>query len=91
LNKILPAGSRISEEMIKKDMDEYFDTQGDRYPLDRAVELASHQIRNELLQKTDRVVFLGRTMLIIFFLLAQLIPFGIIGYYAYQNLKIHNK
>jgi len=91
LDRILPSGSRISKEMIKKDMDDYFRTEGDLYPMQRAVDLASLQIRNELLQKTPRVVFLGRTMLIMLFLLVQLIPFGIIGYCAYQDLKISNK
>ena len=91
LDRILPSGSRISKEMIKKDMDDYFRTEGNLYPMQRAVDLASLRTRNELLQKTPRVVFLGRTILIMLFLLVQLIPFGIIGYCAYQDLKISNK
>ncbi|PTN08175.1 hypothetical protein [Mangrovibacterium marinum] len=91
LDMILPSESRISKEIIKNDMDNYFRSKGEFYPIPRAVELASVQIRDELLKKTPRVVFLGRTMLIILFLLIQLIPLGIIGYCAYKNLKIANK
>ena len=90
LTILLSAKPTISNALIKKDMDDYFKTEGNIYPLERAVQLASNQIMTELLVKTPRVVRVARAILVLIFILVQIIPFGIIGYFAYKDLKIYH-
>lgn len=90
LTKLLSAKPSISVELIKKDMDDYFMTGNNIYPVERAINLAARQIRGELLSQTKRIVYLARSILIVLFILIQAIPFGFIGYCAYQDLKIFN-
>lgn len=58
------------------------------YPAERAVDLASVYLQISLAEKAHRVVLIGRVGVFIAFLLLQAIPFGIIGYAAYQDIKI---
>lgn len=91
LTLLLSARPTISNELIRKDMNYYFKKEGNIYPLERAVQLASNQIMTELLKKTPRVVRVARTILFLIFVLVQTIPFGIIGYFAYKDLKIYHQ
>jgi hypothetical protein len=54
---------------------------------DHAVDLATRLIRGALVPQTDRAVYLSRTTAILLFLLFQAIPFSVIGYAAYKDLK----
>ena len=58
------------------------------YPAERAVDLASAYLQISLADKAHRVVLIGRVAVLLAFLLLQAIPFGIIGYVAYQDLNI---
>lgn len=58
------------------------------YQVKDAVRLVAKTIREDLEKQAPRVVKLSRIILVILFLLVQLIPFGLIGYAAYKNLKI---
>lgn len=73
-------------------LEELYQVKGNKNPSQYqaawAVELASENIRNQLEKRVKRVKFLARTGLTLLFLLLQLIPFGIIGFLAYRNLKI---
>ena len=64
-------------------------SEGDNmYPAERAVDLASAYLQISLAEKAHRTVLIGRVVVFIAFLLLQAIPFGIIGYAAYQDLNI---
>jgi hypothetical protein len=86
LSKIIWTSSKVPEEVIKKDMYEYFKT-NPAYPPQRAIELASNYIKEGLIQQTPRVVTFARLILIVLFIFVQLIPFGLIGYSAYRDIK----
>jgi len=87
LSKIIWANPEVPQEIINKDMNDYFTTNS-TYPPQRAISLASNQIKAGLILQTPRVVTIARATLIVLFFLLQLIPFGLIGYSAYKDIKI---
>lgn len=60
------------------------------YKISDAVALVSKTIRQDLISQTPRVVKLSRLVLFLLFIVIQCIPFGLIGYAAYRDLKIVN-
>jgi len=87
LSKIIWTNSQVPQEIINEDMNEYFTTNS-TYPPQRAISLATNQIKSSLILQTPRVVTLARSTLIVLFFLLQLIPFGLIGYAAYKDIKV---
>jgi hypothetical protein len=61
---------------------------GATYGCQHGVKLLSNLYQGELHDKVPRIVRLARICLIAAFLLIQSIPFGIIGYSAYKNIKV---
>ena len=62
-------------------------TQTKYYQAAWAVDLASENIKKQLHKRVKRVKFLARTGLTLVFIVLQLIPFGLIGFMAYRDLK----
>jgi hypothetical protein len=60
---------------------------GRTYPISRYFTLAGQQIQEELGPQTPRVVGSARRWLAALFLLAQALPFGLIGWAAYRDLQ----
>ncbi len=89
LSKILWAGSSPPKQAITKDVDDFFKTPPHKktYPTQRAIELATRLISEELTRQIPQIVFLSRLLLIGFFFIIQLIPFSLIGWAAYRDLK----
>ena len=88
LDRMLRARPGISEEAITNDIHEFFrTTSASVYPLHRAIVIAAEHIRDNLLQQSPETVRKTRRILIALFLAVQMIPFGIIGYCAYKDLK----
>jgi hypothetical protein len=89
LSKILWASADIPAKSIDRKMTEFFQrNRGKDFNLQEAVTLAGEEIRSGLQTQTPRVVTVARTVLVVLFLVVQLIPFGIIGYAAYKDLKV---
>jgi len=89
LSKILWARWDIPAKLIDKKATEFFRANpGAMYPAREAVNIAAEEIKSGLQAQTDRIVPVARTILILLFLIVQLIPFGIIGYAAYKDLKV---
>jgi hypothetical protein len=88
LNRLLKVRAGISREAIEEDIEEYFDEGHSIYPAEQAIDLAAWYIESELIAQAPTIVKKTRTVLFLLFLLIQAIPFGIIGYVAYKNLKI---
>ena len=59
------------------------------YPPQKVVALSAEEIRGQLVQQTPRAVKFGRLIAVLLFFLIQAIPFGIIGYAAYKDIKVH--
>jgi hypothetical protein len=87
LNIMLSAQPGISEDEIKDDMREYFKT-SPSYPPERAIKIAAEHIRESLREQSPKTVWKTRWILAALFVLAQMLPFGTIGYFAYKDLKI---
>ena len=88
LDKMLSARPGVSEDEILDDMQDYFRRhQGERYPLNRAVTIATDHIREGLLLQSPKTVWKTRLLLVFLFFAVQLIPFGAITYCANEDLK----
>ena len=89
LSMILNAKSDISEEVIYQDVDQFFATHPNQlYPFSNAINLAALHIKKSLDEQVDKVVPFSRKLLIVLFFLAQAIPFGLVGFEAYRDLKV---
>jgi len=85
---VWPPSEKISQGLISRDMEEYFGQYpGSTYNLSRAITLARNEVHSKLSERTPRVVTVGRWVLAGLFLTAQAIPFGLIGWAAYRDLK----
>ncbi|MFD2570169.1 hypothetical protein ACFSUS_05955 [Spirosoma soli] len=88
LSKVVWASPNVPTRIVQEDVEAYFkNKQGQVYPTERAVDLAADHIKTQLTQQAPRVVTLSRIGLVIAFLLVQLIPFGLIGYAAYTDIR----
>jgi hypothetical protein len=89
LNKMLWARSSIPTALIDQRINEFFRLNpGKTFPFSEAINIAAREIKSDLQTQTQRIVPTARLMLFLLFLVAQLIPFGIIGYAAYKDLKV---
>lgn len=88
LSKIIWSSPQIAQASLEEDIRSYFTGGNEPYNASRAIELVATKIKGELTKQTPRVVTLSRVVLIILFLIAQAIPFGLIGIAAYNSLKV---
>jgi hypothetical protein len=58
------------------------------YPPSRAIDIAASQVQKGLEPQAPRVVYAVRVSLATLFLLVQSVPFGIIGWAAYRDIKV---
>ncbi|RKD91475.1 hypothetical protein BC643_1831 [Mangrovibacterium diazotrophicum] len=89
LSRILSAKPSVSSALIQSDMTQFFEKEADLYPMNRAVRLAAGQILKEMVLQLPRVLRIARLSIVFIFCLFQLIPLGVIGYCAYQDLKLN--
>lgn len=88
LNSLLKANAGISEDVISKDITDYFKRTNDIYPAERAIKLATSYIKEGLIRQAPKTMRKARFILCMLFLLVQAIPFSVIGYVAYKDLKM---
>lgn len=89
LSHVLSLPARIPESAIVNDVNSFFAAHpGQTYMMDRAVNLTATEIKGRLDPETPKAVLYARLILTVCFLLAQGIPFGLIGFAAYQDLKV---
>lgn len=87
LSKIVRASSSDLAKSIAEDMTEFFRT-NPSIPIRRVVDTTSKTMKRDLLGQTDSVVWVAKAVLFLLFLVVQLVPFSLIGYAAYKDLKI---
>jgi hypothetical protein len=85
---ILPPEITVSQTLIQRDMAASKDKV---YNLENATNIARKQMNEELGREVPRVVTAARRWLVGLFLVAQAIPFGLIGWAAYEDLTAHRK
>ncbi len=84
------ARTEVPAQAVNDDVTAYFKTHRERsYPAPQAVTLAAGQLERGLAEQAPRVVPLSRVAVGALFLLAQAVPFGLIGWTAYRDLRVH--
>jgi hypothetical protein len=89
---IWPPMAKISTEMIQNNISSWFaQNPNGVYPLTNATFIAKDQVEVELQRQAPHVVTVARWCLVGLFFLAQAIPFALIGWAAYRDLKAHRR
>jgi hypothetical protein len=89
LSSIIQARSEVPADVLKKDIADYFATQGKTYPATKGISLVAAEVKAGLRVHLPRVVKVFRTILVGIFLAGQLLAFGLVGWAAYRDLKAH--
>ena len=89
LSLIILVKSKAASESVKRDMDRYFALNPNKpYSAETGVDLAAGIIREDLVQRSPRVVMIARVLLAAAVSVIQCISFGVIGLAAYRDLKV---
>ena len=89
---IRPDQGKVPQALIQKDMaDAKRDRPDETYAMTRATNIARKQIDQGFEQQLPRVVTVARACLVTLFFLALAIPFGLIGWAAYSDLRAHRR
>ena len=87
LSKVVWSSPGVPAETIFQDVRAWHE-RNPNYPPARAIQIAGTQIKEGLDPQAPRVIYLSRMSVIGLFALAQLIPFGLIGWAAYRDIKV---
>lgn len=79
--------AKLPAAVVRADVDGW-DFRRSDYPVGRAIDITATQIKAQLEPQAPRVVWLMRLLVVILFLIAESIPFGIIGRAAYRDIRI---
>ena len=90
LNAILSVKSDNTPEAVQKDMQRYFSGGNSSYNPDSGIEIVANNLKESLFKQAPKVVKLSRIILVILFVIVQMLPFGLISYSAYKDLKIQS-
>ena len=89
LSKVLGPRADIPADFIDQKVNEFFRLNpGETFNAHNAVSIAATKIKDGLQGQTDRLISVVRIILLALFIVAQLIPFSLIGYAAYTDLKV---
>ncbi len=86
LSKVVWSSPGVPSEVIFHDVRKWHET-NPNYPPARAIDIAANQIKEGLDPQAPRVITLSRLAVTALFLLVQAIPFGLIGWAAYRDIK----
>lgn len=84
LHRVIWKRTEVPYQRVVEDRATY---QGSQYPTNRYFIVAAREILRDVEPQTPRVVGSARRWLAVFFLLAQAVPFSVIGWAAYRDLK----
>ena len=73
---------------IEKRISQFFASESSTIPADKIVEYTAEALKTPLHEGTARVVPIARSIIIVLFILVQLVPFGLIGWAAWRDLKV---
>lgn len=89
LSAVLTVKSENTPEAIQKDMERHFaNNKNQSYIITNGIEIAAENLKESLFEQAPKVVKVSRILLVLLFFVVQLIPFGVISYSAYKDLKI---
>jgi hypothetical protein len=87
LSKVVWSSPGVPSEVIFQDVKSWHE-HNPNYPPSRAIEIAATQIKDGLEPQAPRVIFLSRLAVAVLFILIQALPFGLIGWAAYRDIKV---
>lgn len=91
LSVFIGATPKISANVINQDINNYFKSNtSNTYPMQKAVQLASNQIYEELQPQIPRLIFLYRLGLILKVLLWYVVCLSWIAFASLKQIKIHS-
>ncbi len=91
LSKIVWARHTVPQQTIKQienRISQFFASEGSTIPADKVVAYTAEALKEPLHEGTARVVPVARGIIVMLFFLVQLIPFGLIGWAAWRDLKV---
>lgn len=88
LSKIIRGRADVPTQTLDSDVKNYFATVSKHYPPVRGISLVARTIKQDLDRQAPRVVKTFRILCCALFVAFQLIPFGLVGYAAYRDLKV---
>lgn len=89
LSRVLWPRSALPRDVVESDIRQWFAALHRDYPFDQAVALVARKIKEQLDLQTPRVVKLARLAAVLVFLVFQAVPFGLIGWGAYRDIRVH--
>lgn len=88
LGLMLQGKTEVPRQVLDTDVKNYFATVAKSYPTQKAIALVAGEMRRGLDQQVPRVVTYARTALVALFLLCQAVPFGLVAWASYKDIKI---
>jgi len=86
LSKVVWSSPGVPSETVFQDVHRWHQS-NPNYPPSRAIDIAANEIRQGLEPQVPRVVYLSRMAVAFLFVLVQAVPFGLIGWAAYADIK----
>ncbi|MEO1857403.1 MAG: hypothetical protein ABGY95_08595 [Rubritalea sp.] len=91
LSKFLWGGNSTSEAVLVADVNRFFEQNpGVSYPRESAVNIAVAETKKSLNEQAPKLVLIGRFLLVGLFVLFQLLPFSVIAWAAYRDIKVRD-
>ncbi len=87
LSKIVWARPGVPADVVFQDVHNWHQ-RNPNYPPSRAIALAVKQIQARLVAQVPQLVSLSRALAVALFFLAQAVPFGLVGWAAYRDIKV---
>lgn len=86
LSKVVWSSPGVPSDVLLQDVKLWHES-NPTYPVSRAIEIAATQVRAGLTPQVPRVIYLSRIVVSCLFLLIQAVPFGLIGWAAYRDIR----
>ena len=91
LSKFLWGDGSPSEEVIVADVNRFFEQNpGQTYQGVDAVKIAVNETNKTLRDQAPQLVSIARSVLVALFVLFQLLPFSVIAWAAYKDIKVRD-
>ncbi|KIE59312.1 hypothetical protein A946_00945 [Methylacidiphilum kamchatkense Kam1] len=88
LSLIIRPDVSVPSRALLQDMNAFFQSSPQVYPVDRALKIVTYYLISILDSQMGRLVVLSRSILALLFVVFQLIPFSLIGWAAYQDIRV---
>ena len=88
LSLVLWPRSALPRAIVENDVRRWFALGNHVYPAEQAITLVARKIKEQLDSQTPRVVKLARLAAVLALLVCQAVPFSLIGWAAYRDIRV---